>query len=384
MTELPEEEVPLLEVQQQQGPNKRVLSQWAYVFLALVGMIVSVTLNQVFHYRLARNYKSYTWYLGAVVLISFYCLLIWPVILYKLYVSKTITSEQANFPQKAMFYMAALDCASSLLGIWPLPYMASSLTNVLSCGVILFTVAGSLVFLKVRYVPAHYLGISLVVVGLIIRLIPTFSKSGDSGSSYLVVWIPVYLGSLVCSAASNVYKEGGLKGLPSDVWFVNGWIGIWQVLLGVVVIPTVFIPWPGTNATIVPSDFGSYLYNANKCLFLGISSSPEDSCSTVLLEVLIISILNVLYDVFTLIVFKEGSSVLGVIASMLRLPLVDFLLLSKWIAGAASISRITSWDIGSLLLLMLGIGLYQLKLEIRDTKQVTVYIVDQQEPVNSA
>eukprot|EP00475_Leptophrys_vorax_P029520 TRINITY_DN4343_c0_g1_i3.p1 TRINITY_DN4343_c0_g1~~TRINITY_DN4343_c0_g1_i3.p1 ORF type:complete len:399 (-),score=74.53 TRINITY_DN4343_c0_g1_i3:13-1209(-) len=363
-----------------------VVGKWLYVLLALVGMILSVTLNQVLHYRLARNYKSYTWFLGAIVLIFFYCVLIWPIILYRMYVSKQITPAQAAFPQWPMFIMAMLDCASGMLGIWPLPYISSSLANVLTCAVILFTVAGSLLFLKVRYLPSHYAGILLVLVGMTIRLIPTFKNGNSAEGSYLYVWIPVYLGSMVCGAASNVYKEGGLKGLESDVWFVNGWIGIWQMLLGLVVIPTAFIPWPGTNSNILPGDFGSYLADASKCLFLGKSTSPQDSCESVMLEVLVISVLNVLYDVFTLIVFKEGSSVLGVIASMLRLPLVDLLLLSPWISGSASISSITGWDIAALILLAAGIGLYQMKEDVRATseQEKTVYIYEDEDEEKSS
>jgi hypothetical protein len=45
-----------------------------------------------------------------------------------------------------------------------------------------------------------------------------------------------------------------------------------------------------------------------------------------------------------LYIFKRGSSVLFVIASAIRLPLVDFFLLIPWLAGEARQKHISVYD----------------------------------------
>lgn len=191
-------------------------------------------------------------------------------------------------------------------------------------------------------------------------------------SDFQGLWIAVYVGSLIAMACSSIYKESRVKSIPHDVWHFNGWVGVWQMLLGVVIIPTVFIPWPGTQP-IEPQNLMAYLRDALVCLFAGRNLRDiENQCSGVLFQVVLITILNILIEVFTLIVFHRGISLMAVLAATIRLPLVDILLLSKFIAGSAAISRISRWDIGALCLLISGIFLYRLKEERNHTVIVSL------------
>ncbi len=65
----------------------------------------------------------------------------------------------------------------------------------------------------------------------------------------------------------------------------------------------------------------------------------------------------------SLYIFKKGSSVLFTIASALRLPIVDFLLLSTFIAGEASVNRLSVYDYYALFILIIGIAVYYTKKE---------------------
>lgn len=139
--------------------------------------MLSRTLSQVLHYRIARIYVTYSWFLSAIVLISAYVILLWPMIWYRTYLSRQITSQHRSFPQLSLLLMASFDCASSVLGIWPLLYLSSSLVNILSCGVLVFTMIGSVWIFKTQYQLLHLAGVLLVIAGLFLRLVPTFANT---------------------------------------------------------------------------------------------------------------------------------------------------------------------------------------------------------------
>ena len=68
-------------------------------------------------------------------------------------------------------------------------------------------------------------------------------------------------------------------------------------------------------------------------------------------------IFNITYNMLMLYVFKHGSSVLFVIANAVRLPLVDVLLMSGFIAGKSA-SSFTEYDGYALVALVLAIVVY--------------------------
>eukprot|EP00475_Leptophrys_vorax_P012737 TRINITY_DN1910_c0_g1_i1.p1 TRINITY_DN1910_c0_g1~~TRINITY_DN1910_c0_g1_i1.p1 ORF type:complete len:484 (-),score=115.03 TRINITY_DN1910_c0_g1_i1:76-1527(-) len=331
------------------------------VIIALIALIGCRTVDQVLYYRLARMYASYTWALGAIILSAGYLIVLWPVVWYKMYVSGEITAEHRRFPQKALFIMAIFDTLSNVIGTWPLPYIPSSITNVLSNCVLPMTMLCSVLLLRTGYKWTHYVGAVMVVAGIMVRLIPTFSGGAEKEPLILpAVWIPMYLISLIPSALSNVYKEGGLKGIKSDIWHVNAWIGVWQLILGFITMPTVFIPWPDTDI-IKPSELGSYLSDASTCFFLGKNPRPgsPDECKGIFFLFVLYLAFNVAFNQLMLVVFKKGSSVLAVISSTARLPLVDILLLWGFLAGAAKIQSITIYDILALIIIISGIVTYK-------------------------
>lgn len=100
-------------------------------------------------------------------------------------------------------------------------------------------------------------------------MFPLFAQN-DSGqisdSSYDLNWLWVLLlfSSNIPAAASNVYKEKCLKQEQLDVWLVNYWVSVWQVLFGILTSLFVFVPLPGTAY----SDwFGitKYIWGGIKC-----------------------------------------------------------------------------------------------------------------------
>ena len=54
-----------------------------------------------------------------------------------------------------------------------------------------------------------------------------------------VWWVLLLIFSCIPAAASNVYKEYGLKGYKLDVWLANGWIALFQFLWGLASVWTI-------------------------------------------------------------------------------------------------------------------------------------------------
>lgn len=341
--------------------------------LAMIALIGSRAVDQVLSYRMTDMFSSYTWLLGAIILPLAYNVILWPIVLYKMYVSKTITMKERMFPQLGIAIMAMFDAASSIVGTWPVPYLPSSMTNALSNAVLPFTLLFSIVFLGRKYLATHYLGAMLMVTGMTIRLLPSILNPGPK--DHLIagyVWVPILILSQIPSAASNVYKEGGLQNFESNVWHVNAFVGLYQFLFGILTIPTVFIPWPQPAEVIPPAEIGTYLKNGATCFFgrSNILEGSSDDCESVIYIFLGYILFNVAFNQLMLYVFKEGSSLLAVIASALRLPIVDGLLLIPFISGKAQQSSLSLFDWSSLFLLIAGMISYNLYPEITVEKNV--------------
>lgn len=201
-------------------------------------------------------------------------------------------------------------------------------------------------------------------------MIPTFIPDPEFPETIINgwIWIPVFLVSLIPQAASNVYKENGLKGFASNVWHVNAWIVFYQLLWGILSVPTILIPWVSYNGEetgfIESSEFFEYLNNGWDCFAYGINNVPTnpDACEGLLMVFIRYIIVNILFNLLMLVVFKNGSSSFAMIASAIRLPLVDVLLLWPAIAGEARDS-IPTWSWVALVFLIAGLVVYRLNPE---------------------
>lgn len=134
-----------------------------------------------------------------------------------------------------------------------------------------------------------------------------------------------------------VFKEHGLKLADMDIWLMNGWVGLWQIAWGVLLLPLAALPM---DRGLTWSRLPSALWDAALC-FVGdpaivtTHGGQPGSCDGNVLLLLAYLAVNTAYNVLMLFVFKHASSVLFVIAATIRLPLVDLLLLLPAIAGAA-------------------------------------------------
>jgi hypothetical protein len=231
-----------------------------------------------------------------------------------------------------------------------------------------FNMVLSYVFLSTRFKRGHILGSILVLYGGLVDMIPILTGADTSNMPDPTVgWIALYIISLVPAAASNVYKEIGLKDVDLDIWYANAWVSFYQVILGVASIWTIRIkafadppiPWSG---------LGDYVAKGHQC-FMG---EPVDfngqllACDAGTFQVFLVYIFfNMVYNQLMLYIFKEGSSVLFVVSSAVCLPLTDLLYMVPVLTGKFAGQSFTIYDGFALFVLVMGMLVYHSEKEER-------------------
>ncbi len=341
------------------------------LWLMVLALIFARAIDQVLYYRIAIGMKGYTWYFSAFILPVALLLILTPITYYR-YRQGKVTRAMLAFPQRKIALLGGLDTAYNVLSSLPIAAIGGTVANVTSQAVLPFNMLLSWLVLKYRFVPTHYIGAILVLYGVCVRLLPQFTgasedEAGTATGAAFLGWMLVMVLSAVPNAASNVAKEVVLKGADMDEWYLNMMVGVWQIGFGILTMWTVWIP--GTEDYIPPSEFGNHVQAANKCFF-GVTSRPQDDCGQAsdsgapIVAFCFFILFNVAYNMLMLYIFKAGSSVLFVVASAARLPLVDILLMFGFLAGPAQ-ATFTVFDGFALVALVLAITTYNLNPEIK-------------------
>eukprot|EP00753_Platysulcus_tardus_P006151 PLAT14002.1.p1 GENE.PLAT14002.1~~PLAT14002.1.p1 ORF type:complete len:498 (-),score=172.61 PLAT14002.1:160-1521(-) len=360
----------------------------AWLALTLAVMVISRTVDQTLYYRISFSYTYYVWYFASVILAAPWA---WPVVWYKMAFTKEITPKMRQTPQYKFAIMGLFDTLYNIFSTFPVPHLGGDLSNVLNQTILPFNMLGSWLFLKAKFKGAHYLGAVMVVYGVLVKLSPSFGTATFQGS---IGWILLMVLSQTPAAASNVYKEIALKEYDLDVWYASAWIGVYQLLWGALTFWTVLIPafvYPHPPITL--SSFGDFIHNANQCFvgntvdvpgppsfekvcaasvtdswqaatngtatdaFAGVCHVDCDVDGSPLQVYLVYVFFNYAYNVLSLYIFREGSSVLFVIANAVRLPLVDALNAVPFVSGAAQES-FGRYDALALFALIVAIAVY--------------------------
>uniref|UniRef100_A0A7S3G041 Uncharacterized protein n=1 Tax=Palpitomonas bilix TaxID=652834 RepID=A0A7S3G041_9EUKA len=353
------------------------------VSLYTVILILSRSIDFVLYVRMAYKMKNYEWFLSQILLSFFYCVVLWPVTWIKMYATNHITKEMRSVPLRKFFIMGMLDSIGNLLSTIPAPFLSGALNVVIPQGIIFVNMLLSLIFLKTRYKLTHIAAAIVVFLGIVIAVYP---KMCDGGGSQFY-WIALLFISNVPQAASNVYKEYALKAYDLDVFYVNSWVALFQLLFGILLAPTVFVPiLSGASAadTLKPAEFGQYLKESILC-FAGISSKPGDICGCkdgpVYLVFIVFIGFNITFNIAYLLVFKYGSATLAVVAGAVRLALSDFGFSIPFVAGEAY-ALLQATDVIALVFLLLGVVWYRVLPETTKQKKGENAAAEEPEPVD--
>ncbi|TYZ63871.1 hypothetical protein PybrP1_006233 [[Pythium] brassicae (nom. inval.)] len=245
--------------------------------VALVLLIAARCVDRVLYTRITYDYTTFLWYFSNIILPLAFLVTSWPVVWFKMYFTEDITDEMRRFPHYKFAIMALLDQLSILLSSFPTPHIGGNLANVLG----------------------------------------QLSLPGQDSANMpdpTAGWILLYIVSLVPSAASNVYKEMGLKDTDLDIC---GWVSFYQLVFGLMSVWTVRIK-AFSDPPVPWSEFLPYVGKAHRCFFGEAVelNGQHVPCDAGIFEVfLLFMVFNKVYNILTLYIFKEGSSVLFVVSS---------------------------------------------------------------------
>ncbi|DBA04008.1 TPA: hypothetical protein N0F65_009355 [Lagenidium giganteum] len=245
---------------------------------------------------------------------------------------------------------------------------SGNLANVLNQLNLPFNMVLAFFFLSARFKRGHILGSLLVLYGGLVNMIPIFTGAESSNMPDPTPgWITLYIVSLIPAAASNVYKEIGLKDVDLDIWYANAWISFYQLILGALTLWTVRIK-AFCDPPIAWSEFPGYLEKAHQC-FLGQPvefNGQIQPCDSGVFQVFMVFIIfNMIYNQLMLYIFKEGSSVLFVVSSAVCLPLTDLLYMIPMLTGTMAGQKFTIYDGFALFVLVVGLLVYHSEKEER-------------------
>ncbi|KAI9989692.1 hypothetical protein PInf_019977 [Phytophthora infestans] len=332
--------------------------------VALCLLIMARCVDRVLYTRITYDYTEFLWYFTNVILPVAFLVSSAPVVAYKIYFTDDITPEMREFPHYKYMLMALFDTLYNLLGAFPTPHIGGNMANVLNQLNLPFNMVLSYMFLQTRFKRGHILGSILVLYGGMVNLIPALTGQDNANTpDPSIGWISLYIVSLVPAAASNVYKEIGLKDVDLDIWYANIWISFYQLIIGFATI------WTSVQRSPVPwAGFPSYLWKAHEC-FIGneveLNGKDLPCDSGVLAVFLVFIVFNTIYNQLMLYIFKEGSSVLFVVSSAVGLPLTDLLYMIPLLTGKAASQAFTIYDGFSLFVLVMGLLVYHSEKEER-------------------
>ncbi|RHY69762.1 hypothetical protein DYB38_013486 [Aphanomyces astaci] len=282
--------------------------------------------------------------------------------------AEDITPEMKAFPHYKYAIMAFLDMTNSFMSALPTPHIGGNLANVLNQVTLPFNMLLSVIVLGTQYHRAHMMGAILVLYGAFVCMIPLFrGEVALNSPDPSFGWILLYVLAMLPAAASNVYKEIGLKDVDLDIWYANAWVSSYQLLWGGLTFWTIQMQ-AFSDPPVVLSDFSAYLASAHECFFghnvtfNGVSSPCDGGIFVVYLQYILF---NVLYNTLMMFVFKEGSSVLFVISSAVCLPLTDVLYMLPVLAGPLAKQKFTIFDGFALFIIVMGLIVYHSEREER-------------------
>lgn len=153
--------------------------------------------------------------------------------------------------------------------------------------------------------------------------------------------------------------------------YFNAWVGTYQIVLGVLTAPLVFLPIVNGRAQgpVVLSEFPTYLHQASQC-FVGINPDlpnpkPGDGlCGPTLYVFFSFIAVNVTFNLIMMVAFKETTSTAAIVASAARVALSAFGFTIAFLAGPAQ-KGVTIYDFMALVVLLLGLIMYQWSPEVQ-------------------
>jgi len=242
---------------------------------------------------------------------------------------------------------------------------SGTMQQLLNQAIIPVTMVGSFIFLKERYSLMQIGGSLLIVGGVIVSLLPSLTNS-SANSGNTPFFNMFFLSQAIPFAASNLYKDVAFKSVDMDVWYFQFWDVFYQSLIGTFLFPFNTLLPHRSSAYIQWKEMPIDMKNGAVCLSgtnvktpynsdCGTPSFPCDACYHAWLTLMIYMSVNVIYNVFILLVIKHGSATVLSVAQTVRLPLASIAFSQTWIMGKEQTEPFSSYTLYGLFIILAGL-----------------------------
>ena len=315
-----------------------------------------------------HNYPLYMNLMSTLVYIPLSFAYVYPMWFYR---PDIITEEQCNIPKYKFGIMGSLDSIAAVMNMFATTFITNAgIIVLISQSAIPISMVISKVFLEAEYSGSQYVGAAVVLVGIGIVLMPTFSdptpaddeyastaSSGQSSSGAQLMWICILAASCIPMCLSSVYKEFALGEQDIDVVYLNGWVAVFQAIIAVpLMIPSAeLINLPLSE--IVPN-----LYDGMMCNF-GVNTVIEatetlqvDHCETGPFYVWVYIAFNLVYNILIIVILKYGSANILWLSSTVIVPLSNLAFSLPFMPNPQPCTPI---DLVGLVIIMSGLIIYR-------------------------
>ena len=201
---------------------------------------------------------------------------------------------------------------------------------------------------------------------------PGDGVTGAASSSGLqALWVCLFVAGTVVPVA--VVEERWLKGSGLGVVPFRGILAPWEVLVGLVLVPTLLVRLPGRSsaaasggagAGIQLADLPQWLYHGLECFVGGPSSAPQGDCSGLPALWVLFCAINVVWVLSALVITQRVSAAALSLATAVSLPTTTCLFQLRAVAGSATQDGLTWWTIAALVVTTAGFAMYRWTPEI--------------------
>lgn len=252
---------------------ERVTRETLMLAFCVIMVVVVGTANRVTFKIMQLSAANYS-YFESQLTTFIYLPVNFGIIAIKLLFTDHITKDDHAFPKWKFLVMGALDSAAGVLIVVGGVQVPGIMQNLLLQLAVPVTMLFSILLLKPAtdtwkkhlktfYTPFQYIGAVIVLLGLVISVLP--SLTGSSGSAGPPLWDMVFSLATIPTALSGVYKEIAFrKAGDMDVFWLNGWVSLFQFLIGLL-----YAPLAALAQGLPIKDIPSNLWDGLRCFLLG-------------------------------------------------------------------------------------------------------------------
>lgn len=353
----------------------------------LLGLVICGALQNVFLVSMSNSVQDFPYSLLIFPILAS-AGIFFPIVWYR-QATGLLSSEGSTWRAKCkILLMGLFDQTADFLVIYGSTVTNPTLVSMYTQLNIPATIGASFIFLGARYRLSHYMGAALVVGGVALVTfapvsVPDASSAAASAagsasaseggapaltSGQLLYGHLLFVVQCIPAALAAVVKEWCLAGEGMDIYYINAWESLFQVVLGVIMIPLVlYVPDPA-HAAMLPG-FGAlpdYFKNATLCIAAKLPVADYPPCSIpapAWSMILAFVAFDVIFNIFLLLLVKNGSATLMWLGIALSIPFTSVVsdILKHWDFFANQPPQASdAFSIPAIFIIIFGILIYLL------------------------